>query len=50
VYACDRDDVATIKRLVALRALPSDWRSYFEKRLAALRAQLARAIEELDRG
>jgi hypothetical protein len=36
VYACDRDDVATIKRLVALRALPSDWRSYFEKRLAAL--------------
>jgi 3-alpha domain-containing YiiM-like protein len=36
VYASDRDDVATIERLVALRALPSDWQSYFEKRLAAL--------------
>lgn len=35
VYASDRDDIATIKRLVALDALPEDWRSYFEKRLAA---------------
>jgi MOSC domain-containing protein YiiM len=50
VHASDRDDLATIERLVALRALPSDWRSYFEKRLAALMAQLARAIEEIDRG
>jgi len=35
VYARDRDDIATIERLVALDALPEDWRSYFEKRLAA---------------
>jgi MOSC domain-containing protein YiiM len=35
VYARDRDDIATIGRLVALDALPEDWRSYFEKRLAA---------------
>jgi MOSC domain-containing protein YiiM len=34
VYASDRDDVATIERLVALDALPEDWRSYFEKKLA----------------
>jgi MOSC domain-containing protein YiiM len=31
VYASDRDDLATIDRLVALDALPEDWRSYFEK-------------------
>ena len=35
VYASDRDDVATIERLVALDALPEDWRRYFAKRLAA---------------
>lgn len=34
VYASDRDDLATIERLVALDALPEDWRSYFEKKLA----------------
>jgi MOSC domain-containing protein YiiM len=34
VYASDRDDLATIARLVALEALPEDWRSYFEKKLA----------------
>jgi MOSC domain-containing protein YiiM len=34
VFAGDRDDRATIERLVALDALPEDWRSYFEKRLA----------------
>ena len=34
VYANDRDDVATIERLVALDALPEDWRAYFEKKLA----------------
>jgi MOSC domain-containing protein YiiM len=34
VYASDRDDRATIERLAALAALPDDWRSYFEKRLA----------------
>jgi MOSC domain-containing protein YiiM len=33
VYASDRDDRATIERLVALPALPDDWRSYFEKQL-----------------
>jgi MOSC domain-containing protein YiiM len=34
-YASDRDDLATIERLVALDALPDDWRSYFEKKLLA---------------
>jgi MOSC domain-containing protein YiiM len=34
VYAKDRGDLATLERLVALDALPEDWRSYFEKRLA----------------
>lgn len=33
VYASDRDDWAAIERLVALDALPDDWRSYFEKQL-----------------
>ena len=36
VYASDRDDLATIERLVALDALPEDWRRYFAKRLAAV--------------
>jgi MOSC domain-containing protein YiiM len=35
VFARDRGDLATIERLVALDALPDDWRSYFAKRLAA---------------
>jgi MOSC domain-containing protein YiiM len=35
VYASERDDVAAIERLVQLDALPEDWRSYFEKKLAA---------------
>jgi MOSC domain-containing protein YiiM len=34
VYASDRDDRATIERLVAIDALPEDWRSYFQKQLA----------------
>jgi MOSC domain-containing protein YiiM len=34
VYASDRDDLATIERLVAIDALPDDWRTYFERRLA----------------
>jgi MOSC domain-containing protein YiiM len=34
VYASDRDDLATIERLVALEALPEEWRSYFAKKLA----------------
>ena len=33
VYATDRDDLATIERLVALDALPDDWRRYFAKQL-----------------
>jgi MOSC domain-containing protein YiiM len=33
VYASDRDDLAAVERLVALDALPDDWRSYFEKKL-----------------
>jgi MOSC domain-containing protein YiiM len=33
VYASDRDDLATIERLVTLDALPEDWRSYFGKKL-----------------
>ena len=38
VYASERGDLAAIERLVALEALPDDWRSYFEKKLAAARA------------
>jgi MOSC domain-containing protein YiiM len=34
VFASDRDDLATIERLVALEALPDDWRDYFRKQLA----------------
>jgi MOSC domain-containing protein YiiM len=34
VYSSDRDDLATIERLVALDALPDDWRNYFERTLA----------------
>jgi MOSC domain-containing protein YiiM len=34
VFASDRDDLATIERLVGLDALPEDWRSYFQKKLA----------------
>ena len=41
VYASDRDDLASIERLVALDALPEDWRRYFEKKLAE---KLATAI------
>ncbi len=33
-HASDRDDFRTIERLVALDALPEDWRSYFERKLA----------------
>jgi MOSC domain-containing protein YiiM len=33
-YASDRDDLATIERLVAVDALPKDWRTYFERKLA----------------
>jgi MOSC domain-containing protein YiiM len=38
VYASDGDDLEAIQRLVALDALPGDWRSYFEKKLAKARA------------
>jgi MOSC domain-containing protein YiiM len=34
VNASDRDDLATIERLVAVDALPEDWRSYFAEKLA----------------
>jgi MOSC domain-containing protein YiiM len=44
VYASDRDDRVTIERVVALDALPDDWRSYFEKQLA--RKRPAAAIEQ----
>jgi len=37
VYASDRDDVAAMERLIALDALPEDWRGYFED--MALRAR-----------
>jgi MOSC domain-containing protein YiiM len=33
VYAQDRENVAALMRLTALRALPDDWRAYFERRL-----------------
>jgi MOSC domain-containing protein YiiM len=41
VYANDRYDRATIERLVALDALPDDWRRYFAKRLAAFSTSTA---------
>jgi MOSC domain-containing protein YiiM len=34
VYTSDRHDRAAIERLVALDALPPDWRSFFEQRLS----------------
>jgi MOSC domain-containing protein YiiM len=33
-YARDRNDLATIERLLGVDALPEDWRSYFERKLA----------------
>jgi len=33
VFFSDRDDFAAIERLVALHALPEDWRSHFERKL-----------------
>jgi MOSC domain-containing protein YiiM len=41
VFARDRDDLEAIARLVALDALPDDWRSYFERRLASSRGSAA---------
>jgi MOSC domain-containing protein YiiM len=35
VYATERHDSATLERLVALDALPDDWRRYFAQRLEA---------------
>jgi MOSC domain-containing protein YiiM len=35
VFARDHDDVATIERLVAVDALPEDWRRYFVESLLA---------------
>lgn len=34
VFASDRDDFATMERLVAVDALPEDWRGFFLKKLA----------------
>jgi MOSC domain-containing protein YiiM len=34
VYARDRNDLATIERLLGVDALPEDWRRYFERKLA----------------
>ena len=36
VYASDRDDRAAIERLVALDALPEDWRSHFEAKFTSV--------------
>ena len=33
VYESDREDLATIERLIALDALPDDWRHYFARQL-----------------
>ena len=33
LYASDRNDLAAIERVVAIDAVPDDWRSYFEKKL-----------------
>lgn len=41
VFARDRDDLEAIERLVALDALPDDWRGYFERKLAQLTAAVA---------
>lgn len=35
LFAGDRDDLTAIERLVALDAIPDDWRRYFAKRLAS---------------
>jgi MOSC domain-containing protein YiiM len=39
VYASDRDDVAAMERLIALDALPEDWRGYFEDRQLRVRSR-----------
>ena len=44
VFARDRDDRATLERLVALDALPDDWRSFFRDRLAKHDARAARRV------
>jgi hypothetical protein len=46
VYASDRDDLATIERLIALDALPEDWRRYFRKKLAEKIATTPRAASQ----
>ena len=38
VYTSDRGDLATIQRLIALDALPEDWRRYFQSRSPVGRA------------
>lgn len=38
VWARDRDDVSAIERLVALDALPEDWRTHFQQTLARRRS------------
>lgn len=43
VYAGGRDDVAAMARLVALDALPDDWRPWLEKQLAERAASIAGA-------
>jgi MOSC domain-containing protein YiiM len=34
LYARDKDDVETLRRAIAVEALPDSWRDYFRKRLA----------------
>ena len=43
VYAGGRDDVAAMERLVALDALPDDWRNWLEKQLVGRAAASAGA-------
>jgi MOSC domain-containing protein YiiM len=38
LYACERDDVVSMRRAVELDALPDSWRDYFRKQLAAREA------------
>ncbi len=33
LYTRDRDDIATMRRAVAVEALPADWKDYFRQRL-----------------
>jgi hypothetical protein len=35
LFARDREDAAAVRRVLAVDALPADWRPFFEQQLAA---------------